>query len=124
MVNLGSYIVFQNPTIISLAFLFYDRTIANYLMWAVVKGYFHLLSSDFLEIYKNYFQQTFKVWTDTERQRLCVVATSFSFPMPLSKVFLDHIKFDAESKTRVRLSFIMNALAKFLTFLLTKNAQF
>ena len=76
------------------------RTIANYLMWRVVKSKFLQLSSDFIEIFKSYYLQAFNYWSDSDQHQLCLMTTSQKFGIPLSKVFLDQ-KFYGDSKKLV-----------------------
>lgn len=73
------------------------RTIANYLMWRVVKSKYLQLSSDFIEIFKSYYLQAFNYWRDSDQHQLCLMTTSLKFGIPLSKVFLDQ-KFYGDSK--------------------------
>ncbi|XP_020617115.1 endothelin-converting enzyme homolog [Orbicella faveolata] len=73
------------------------RTVANYLMWRVVKSKFLQLSSDFIEIFKSYYLQAFNYWSDSDQHQLCLMTTSHKFGIPLSKVFLDQ-KFYGDSK--------------------------
>ena len=76
------------------------RTIANYMMWRVVKLKFLQLSSDFVELFKYYYLQAFNYWSDSDQHQLCLMATSQKFGIPLSKVFLDQ-KFFGDSKELV-----------------------
>lgn len=73
------------------------RTIANYMMWRVVKLKYLQLSSDFVELFKYYYLQAFNYWSDSDQHQLCLMATSQKFGIPLSKVFLDQ-KFFGDSK--------------------------
>lgn len=90
------------------------RTIANYMMWRVVKLKFLQLSSDFVELFKYYYLQAFNYWSDSDQHQLCLMATSQKFGIPLSKVFLDQ-KFFGDSKElakdiigNIRAAFISN----------------
>ncbi|KAJ7394659.1 hypothetical protein OS493_000479, partial [Desmophyllum pertusum] len=73
------------------------RTVANYLMWRVVKSKFIQLSSDFIELFKFYYLQAFNYWSDSDQHQLCLLTTSQKFGIALSKVFLDQ-KFYGDSK--------------------------
>lgn len=77
------------------------RTVANYLMWRVVKSKFIQLSSDFIELFKFYYLQAFNYWSDSDQHQLCLLTTSQKFGIALSKVFLDQ-KFYGDSKKLVR----------------------
>ena len=93
----------KKPRITQLIHKCFDlfRTIANYLMWRVVKSKFLQLSSDFIEIFKSYYLQAFNYWSDSDQHQLCLMTTSQKFGIPLSKVFLDQ-KFYGDSKKLVR----------------------
>ncbi|XP_073251055.1 endothelin-converting enzyme homolog [Porites lutea] len=88
------------------------RTVANYLMWRVVKQKFLHLSSDFTELLKFYYHEAFNYWRASDQHQLCLLGTSLKFGIPLSKVFLD-LKFFGTSR-KMAIDIIGNIRAAFI----------
>ncbi|EDO49850.1 predicted protein [Nematostella vectensis] len=73
------------------------KTLANYIMWRVVKIQYVQLSKEYRKIFKNFYIRAFNFWRESPREEVCLSALSENFGMPLSKMYLDR-RFKGKSK--------------------------
>ena len=77
------------------------RTVANYIMWQVVRSYAGSLSKPFRDVYNKFNQKVYGTKTVDPRWQTCMSSVTRSFGMAMGLLFVEQ-KFTGASKTSVR----------------------
>ena len=77
------------------------RTVANYIMWQVVRYYASALSKPFRNAYLKYKQELYGTKREMPRWQACVISVTDALGMAMGLLFVEQ-KFTSVTKTSVR----------------------